>query len=102
MTFDYRRVYKKEADEFYVNAIIEGNGTIKSNVGNVDIVITTEDIREEYKLPEASDLDVSSHSFNQNLFWEDFKKKRAPSYEKFSGKKKILLKPVWERAIDII
>lgn len=53
-------------------------------------------------IPEASDLDVSSHNFNQKALWDEIKSEGAATYVNFSGKKKALIKPVWERAMDIV
>lgn len=36
------------------------------------------------------------------MFWDEIKSETAPTYVKFSGKKKDQLKSVWERAINII
>lgn len=65
VTFDYGKVHKKEVAEFYVNATVIGNGQITSKVGGVDVIITAKDIRSAFELPEASDLDASSHNFNK-------------------------------------
>lgn len=64
VTFGYEKVHKKRVVEFYINATIAGDGTIKSRVGGIEVVITVEDIRKKFNLLKASDLDVSSHSFN--------------------------------------
>lgn len=53
-------------------------------------------------MKERSDLDVSSHAFDQKEFWNKIKKDEEAEIVKFSGKKKEFLKPAWERAIDII
>lgn len=102
VTFDHQKVYKKEVVQLYLNATISGNGLIKSKVGETEITITVEDIREEFRLPATLDLDVSMHSFNQKLFLDEIKHETTPAFVEFSGKKKVLLKPKWEREIDII
>lgn len=102
VTFDHRRIYKKEVVQFYLNATISSDGSIKSKVGDVDVTITIKDIREEFDLEEASNLDVTSHAFNQKKFWDEIQKDDVAQYVKFSGKKKDLLKAEWERAIDIV
>lgn len=101
VTFAHKRAYKKEIALFYLNAVIERDGTISSMVGEKEITITREDISEEFQLPATYDFDISSHSFNQKLFWDEIKIEYAPAYVKFFGKKKARLKPVWERATDI-
>lgn len=50
----------------------------------------------------ASDLDVSSHAFDHKSFWDKIKTDEEVKIVKFSGKKKDLLKPEWERGIYII
>lgn len=62
VTFDHQKAYKKEVVQFYLNTTITWDGTIKSKVREKEITITTGDIREEFKLPAASYLDVSSHN----------------------------------------
>lgn len=36
------------------------------------------------------------------MFWDNIKHETAPSFVKFSGKKKVMLRPEWERVINII
>lgn len=93
VTFDDQKVYKKEVVQFYLNATISGDGSIKSKIGDTKIIITTKDIREEFRLPEASNFNVSSHSFNHKLFSDEIKSETAPRFIKFNGKKKVLPKP---------
>lgn len=100
--FDHKKAYKNDVVQFYLNATISGDGSIKLKIGETKITITVEDIKEEFKFLASSDLDVSSHSFNQKMFWDETKHESAPTFVKFSGKKKVLLKPDWERAIEII
>lgn len=64
VTFSHKRADKKEVTQFYLNAIVAGDGRIKSKVGKKEITISVEDICEEFQLPATSDLDVSSDSFN--------------------------------------
>lgn len=64
------RLYKKEVVDFYLNATISGDGPIKSKVNDFDVTITAEDIREEFNINEAFDLHVSSHTFDQKIFWD--------------------------------
>lgn len=60
VAFNYLRSHKKVV-EFYLNATITSDGTIKSKVGGVEVLITIENIKIEFQLPKASDFDVSSH-----------------------------------------
>lgn len=85
-----------------MNVVVPGEGTIKSKVRDAEVIITPEDIKKEFNLPATSDPGISSYSFNQTLFWEEIKSEIAPAYLNFPGIKKALLKPVWERMIDII
>lgn len=101
VTFDHQRVHKSEVVQLYLNATVSVDGSIKSKVSGVEVTITVEDIREEFRLKEASDLDVSSHAFNQKIFWDEIRRGPATAYVKFN-KKNELLKPEWEREIDII
>lgn len=75
-----------------MNAVVAEDGTIKSRVGEGEVAITVEDIRQEFELPETSNLDVSSHSFNKKLLWDEIKSESTPTYVKFSRKKKNLYK----------
>lgn len=102
LTFNYEKTYKKEVPKFYLNATIAGDWTIKSRVGDTKVIITAEGIKMEFNLPEEYDLDISSHCFNHKEFWNEIMSEGTLVYVKFSGKKKILLKLVCERAIDII
>lgn len=101
MTFDYGKVHKKEFIELYLKENF-GNDHITSKVGENDVIITVEDIHTTFELPPTSNLDVSIHTFNKKIFWDEIMNEGAPAYVKFSRKKKILLKPIWERAIDIV
>lgn len=101
VTFDYGRIHKKEVVEFYLNTRI-GNNHITSKVKGKEVTINVEDIRTDFELPLVIDLDVSTHTFNQKTFWEEIHSESAPAYVKFSRKKNVLLKPIWERAIDIV
>lgn len=56
--------FKKEVVQFYLNVVTTSDETIKSKVGDPKVVISVENIREEFKLQTTFDLDVSSHSFN--------------------------------------
>lgn len=102
VTFNYPRVHKAEVVEFYLNATVSDEGFIKYRVGEVDVTISVEDIRGTFNLLEASNLNPSSISFNQEDFWKKIRKDTAPEFVKFFGKKKNLLKVEWERAIDIL
>lgn len=102
LTFDYSKVHKAEVVEFYLNTVVADEGFIQSRVRKVYVSISAEDIRGAFNLPETSDLDPSSNSFNQKVFWEEIRKDTVPEYVKFSGRKKNLLKSEWERAIDIL
>lgn len=93
ITFDLENIYKKEVVEFYVNAIT-WNGKIKCTAGEIEVIITTEDIRTTF--------DPLSHNYNEKEFWDEIRHETTLQYEKFSQKKKILLKPVWEKTVDII
>lgn len=101
VTFDYGRVHKKEVVEFYLSTGM-GNNQITSKVNGQEVTINAEDIRTAFELPPASNLDFSIHTFNQKTFYEEIFANSAPTYVKFSKKKKVLLKPIWERAIDIV
>lgn len=68
----------------------------------MDVTIMTKDIWEDFDLKEESDLDVTSHAFDQKKFWDEVKKDEVAKYVKFGGKIKDLLKPEWERVIDIV
>lgn len=63
VTFDHERVYKKEVIEFYLNATVTGDRSVKSTANGIEVVLTAKDIREEFDMEVASDLDVSSHAF---------------------------------------
>lgn len=45
ITFDHGLLYKKEVVEFYLNATIIGDGSIKSKVNGTELIITKEDLR---------------------------------------------------------
>lgn len=89
VTFDHRKTFKKEVVKFYLNVVVAGYGTIKSKVGDTEVVISAKDIREEFRLPKGSDLDVSSHNFNQKIFWDEIKSKTASAYVMFFGRRKV-------------
>lgn len=61
---DYSSTYRREVFLFYLNAR-EENGTTLSRVTRVDMFITTKDIRSKYGFLATTNLDFSSHSFNQ-------------------------------------
>lgn len=102
ITFDHKKVHINKVIEFYLNAVILGDGTIKSTINEVEVIISAEDIQEAFDMDEASNLDVSSHTFNHKQFWDEIRKYPNAQIVKFSGKKKELLQEVWERNIDII
>lgn len=68
VTFDHGGIHKKKVIDFYPNATVPGDGSIKSKVNDIEVIITADDIREEFEMEAESDLDVSSHAFDQRKF----------------------------------
>lgn len=101
VTFEFGWVHEKEIVEFYLNARM-GNDQITSKVNGEEVIINGEDIRSALVIPHTLELVVSTHTFNQMNFLEEICGDNAPTYVKFSGKKKTLLKPIRERVIDIV
>lgn len=99
VSFDHGRLYKKEVTEFYINATITGDRSIKFKVNGVEVALIAEDIREEFNMEEASNLDVSSHAFDHKKFWGEIKQNAAAKIVKFSGKQKDMLKQEWNRPL---
>lgn len=45
-------------------------------VNETEVVLSAEDIREEFEMEAAFDLDDSSHAFDKKKFWDVIKKDR--------------------------
>lgn len=65
--------------------------------------ITADSIRATYELPLATEVEVCSHTFNENEFWTQIKSSTQTSeHMHVKGKKNDLLSPFYERVLDII
>ncbi|VFQ84247.1 unnamed protein product [Cuscuta campestris] len=101
LAFPYSSVQKEEVLEWYLHAKVEAD-YISSTVGEKPVTITANDIRVAFALPEATEKDFTSHTFDHETFWAEIKNEKQADEINFRGKKKDLLNPVFERAIDII
>lgn len=54
VTYDHWRIHKKEVIDFYLNVTVSGDGSSKSKVNEVEVIIFTEDIQEEFEMEKAS------------------------------------------------
>lgn len=69
LSFNYQNVHKDEMLVFYLKPWLAEGRKIISNVKGKDVEIITDVNRTTFDLPPTTEVEVCSHTYNENEFW---------------------------------